>query len=335
MIIPKVLKVRVRFDKVWNGEDYSKTMLPLAYITYIDEKGKLRKETSWKNWGEKNWVDFTNEPKTGYCFDKTVSRSSEWFGSGRSMFRIVHPNGVQFEISANNLVEIINSCDIIDSEIQTPCVLAWSGTELALIPTNTEIYTEYASVTASLEKGHITRGNMEVGRVYRDKDNKEMVYLGAYHFAGYKQSHKPYRTYKKRSSGGWNTYEREVSVYKAEVQSQKNHIFYSKELLISDDTDLTDRYEINNSTPYYDAEDTETYDISRLTDIENIKNYYEFGRLNNKFSHYSNIETIEVTEKKPSKVRVSEIMELINNNKELYRVTLDGWYNAMDEVVLK
>ena len=46
----------------------------LAYVIYFDEKGKLRKETSWQNWRDKNIPNeiFENEPIEGFVLNKKL-----------------------------------------------------------------------------------------------------------------------------------------------------------------------------------------------------------------------------------------------------------------------
>lgn len=105
MYIPKELKIRVREtrtreDKLDLIDDPYNAINWLAYVTYIDEKGKLRKETSWKGWGDKEIEGIDNKPLEGFRLSGTTSRSSDWFGSGRSMFYVEHPKGFRFEITS-------------------------------------------------------------------------------------------------------------------------------------------------------------------------------------------------------------------------------------------
>jgi hypothetical protein len=46
----------------------------LTYIIYYDEKGKLRKETSWNNWRDKEIENdkFKNIPTSGFVLNKKV-----------------------------------------------------------------------------------------------------------------------------------------------------------------------------------------------------------------------------------------------------------------------
>ena len=44
----------------------------LAYVIYYDEKGTLRKETSWNGWRDKDIpnTEFDNVPTEGFVFNK-------------------------------------------------------------------------------------------------------------------------------------------------------------------------------------------------------------------------------------------------------------------------
>lgn len=172
MIIPEILKVRIR-----KGESPN-----LAYITYIDEKKVLRKKASWERWGDKQIEDFDNLPAKGFKVFDVVKRSSDWFGSGKNMFRILHPNGVQFEISAENLVAIMSVCDIVNQEFQSPMILAWEGPALGLIPTNCGLYDEYVKSTKELKKAAEEGVEYVVGDIYKSKSSADQhIYLGEFY----------------------------------------------------------------------------------------------------------------------------------------------------------
>ena len=74
----------------------------LAYVTYIDQKGVHRKQTSWENWRDKSIepIDLLNTPQSGFILNKNIQRYG-WshYSSGRSMIRIYDPRGVEFEIT--------------------------------------------------------------------------------------------------------------------------------------------------------------------------------------------------------------------------------------------
>jgi len=169
MFIPKVLRVITKEKKTNDN-------IPLCYITYVDEKGKLRKETSWKNWGKFDLGEFDNEPISGFKMENVVQRSRDWFGSGRNMFRIQHPKGVVFEISANNFGAICESTEISFGEIKSECVLAWDKTELALIPTCSEDYQNNLIHTDKIVTGHTKPSDLVIGKGYQDRNGDFVGY---------------------------------------------------------------------------------------------------------------------------------------------------------------
>ena len=87
----------------------------LAYIIYIDDKGVLRKETSWQGWRDQKIepLEFDNEPRAGFLFNKGVQRYGYHWGSGRSSIRVYDPRDFEFEINVDNLIGILIKCIMI------------------------------------------------------------------------------------------------------------------------------------------------------------------------------------------------------------------------------
>lgn len=178
MYIPKSIKVRVRHDNYYsNAVAKKEDKIPLAYITYVDDKGKLRKEKSWSEWGDEYIGEFSNSPMRGYRLENMVTRSRDYFGSGRSMYRVVNPNGFAFEITTDNFFEICMDTTIQRGVIEDDCVLAWDGANLALINLSSDIYKEYAQVTNLVDSGHIKASDLVIGKPYQ---NKAGDYIGYY-----------------------------------------------------------------------------------------------------------------------------------------------------------
>jgi hypothetical protein len=178
MYIPNSIKVRVRHDNSYNNSTVKKAdKIPLGYITYVDDKGKLRKEKSWSEWGDEYIGEFGNTPMRGYRLENMVTRSRDYFGSGRSMYRVVNPNGFAFEITTDNFFEICMDTNIQKGVIDDDCVLAWDGANLALINLTSDIYKEYAQVTNLVDSGHIKISDLVAGKPYQ---NKAGDYIGYY-----------------------------------------------------------------------------------------------------------------------------------------------------------
>ena len=202
MFIPITLRVRVRYERPWNkgtrtyGQLDTAEPNPLAYITYLNEKGKLMKEKSWTSWGTTDFGNFVNKPMSGFSLEKPVARSTDWFGSGRTMFRVTHPYGYQFEITANNLFEILQEAGVEKGSLLGEYILAWDGAKLALLPTSSELYREYAEVTTAVNAGGLKPSGLIPGTIYKNKGGFEYVYLGRYYVANAKENTKPYGRYR-------------------------------------------------------------------------------------------------------------------------------------------
>lgn len=184
MFIPKEIKVRIRHERTRYNEttrrlepiDKNDPGPHLGYATYCDEKGKLRKEVSWRGWGDTDLGDFKNIPKKGFKLEKTVNRSRDWFGSGKTMFRVIHPDNFIFEISANNLNEIILSCNLNKGDIDDECILAWDGLNLALIPCSTESYKIHSKATERIENGALKPSDLIIGKAYQERNGQCVGY---------------------------------------------------------------------------------------------------------------------------------------------------------------
>jgi len=161
----------------------NKTKLPLAYVIYKDEKGKLRKEKSWNDWRDQNVApkEFDNIPMEGFKFLRTVQRSTEWFGSGRNMWRVLHPNGFQFEITSNNLEAIFHEIGINKGGIiQAKCVIGWQGVALLLIPEGTELYQEFVDSSKRITAVKIKKAAIKCGNKVTLKDGRKVTFLGKF-----------------------------------------------------------------------------------------------------------------------------------------------------------
>lgn len=62
-----------------------------------------------------------NVLKGGFKIARNVRRAG-YFGSGNVVWRVVHPDGFEFEISSENLESIIEETDIIGGVIQAKCI---------------------------------------------------------------------------------------------------------------------------------------------------------------------------------------------------------------------
>lgn len=153
----------------------------LAYVIYRDHKNVLRKEKSWNSWRDHKieFLEFDNVPTANFTLNKGVQRSREWFGTGRSMVRVYDQRDFEFEITIDNLLNVLAHADVSKRDITEPCVYAWQGTNLVLLPTNSE---EYRLSLAHTSKQSISfkAKDLVIGHTYSIlKDSTtSVVYLG-------------------------------------------------------------------------------------------------------------------------------------------------------------
>ena len=196
-------KIRIGFQKrkdTFTGK--------LAYVICFDEKGKLRKETSWESWRDKSiqHIDLDNKPTEGFVFNKGVQRHG-YYGSGKSIIRVHHPDDFEFEISIDNLVAILMNSDVSKRDIKGKFVFAWAGKDLILLPVDSIEYKAAIDFTDKQFK-NISTKELKKGFTYSLKKSKQQItYLGYFNF---------------------NNKYPDVSNYKDKIKETKKHIFYDE-----------------------------------------------------------------------------------------------------------
>lgn len=168
-------KIKVGFQK--RDDCFTKQ---LAYIIYYDDKGKLRKETSWESWRNKSIPaqEFDNEPTDGFTLNKDIKRyNGEWWSSTRTMIRIHDPRGFEFEVTTENLIGILMHTDCLRRGLIGQFVYAWSGKELVLLPTNSEEYQKAVKFTTNLSK-KVKAKELVPGISYKTKREGDVIFIG-------------------------------------------------------------------------------------------------------------------------------------------------------------
>ncbi len=192
LFIPSKIKV----GYVKREDTYTKK---LAYVIYYDEKGKLRKETSWEGWRDKTIPadEFENKPHSGFVLNKDVQRSGEWFGSGRNMIRVYDDRGIEFEITCDNLMYILMTTNCVKRGLEGAFVYAWEGKELILLPTGCEEYESSVKYTENKAK-KIKAKELVAGCSYKTKEMQDLIYLGKFNYFTFGYSKK--YTYPKKQN---------------------------------------------------------------------------------------------------------------------------------------
>jgi hypothetical protein len=91
------------------------------------------------------------------------------------------PRDFEFEISVDNLIGILMHADVSKRDITEPCVFAWNGTELILLPTNSLEYQESIKHTEKQGKKFSAK-DLTAGFTYSLKEDRttRVVYLGRF-----------------------------------------------------------------------------------------------------------------------------------------------------------
>jgi hypothetical protein len=172
----------------------------LGFITYVDSKGKLRKENAWTGWQDLRIKsdEFVNEPTSGFVLNKDVGGVRGSYSSWNTRIekvRVHDPRGFEIEIDVPNLLFILQECSSIKGKgLEGELVYAWNGQSLVLLPATSKEYQECLKFTDYQSK-KITKEDMVEGCTYAMKDMSEVMYLGRYDFfektSRYDNSHKP------------------------------------------------------------------------------------------------------------------------------------------------
>ena len=160
----------------------------LAYVTYLDTKGVLRKEKSWESWRSKKIdpIEVENVPTSGFVLNKKAGGYSTGWNHRQTYVRIYDPRGFEFEITIQNLLYILENTNSIKGKgLEGEFVYGWSGADLILIPTSAPDYQELAEFNEVLhEKKKLKGKDLKVGATYLTKQNKTVVYLGRFESYG-------------------------------------------------------------------------------------------------------------------------------------------------------
>lgn len=156
----------------------------LAYVIYFDEKGKLRKETSWQNWRDESIPNevFDNEPTEGFVLNKKVGGYKTHWNPRQTYTRVYDPRGFEFEITIPNLLWILENCDCIKGKgLQGEFVYGWDGKELVLVPVDSSDYQEIQEKNKIIHNNEFIKAkDLILGATYESLNGVKYVYLGKF-----------------------------------------------------------------------------------------------------------------------------------------------------------
>ena len=204
LFIPKIIKVGFqRRRDTYSGK--------LAYVIYIDEFGKIRKETSWNNWrytkenprrgvnkdednSDLESIEIPNEPTEGFVLNRNVGGhgGSSW-NSRKAYCRVFDPrnNGIEFEIDISDLMYILKTAGCLKGgELPGKFVYAWDGKDIVILPVNSPEYRDAMTYSESrFNRRNFKLADMIPGYTYKTAEFEDWVYLGRFdYFESYKYS---------------------------------------------------------------------------------------------------------------------------------------------------
>ena len=156
----------------------------LAYVIYFDEKGKLRKETSWNGWRDENIPNeiYDNEPTEGFVLNKKVGGVEECWGwdPRKTYTRVYDPRGFEFEITVPNLLWILENCNCIKGKgLEGEFVYGWDGKELLLVPVDSPDYQEIQAKNKIIHNNEFIKAkDLVLGATYEMLNGERYVYMG-------------------------------------------------------------------------------------------------------------------------------------------------------------
>ena len=165
----------------------------LAYIIYYDERGKLRKETSWQNWRDKNIPnnEYENVPTEGFVLNKKVGGYKSDWNFRQTYSRIYDPRGFEFEITMDNLLWILECCSSIKGKgLEGEFVYGFAGKDLILVPVDSPDYQKFINQSKAIQDNLFVKGSeLVVGATYKSRNDIEYIYLGRYDYYKKEENH--------------------------------------------------------------------------------------------------------------------------------------------------
>lgn len=177
--IPKKLKIGY-------NEREQQYVPRLAFINYYRPQGDLRFKKTFDDWIDKNvpTEEYDNIPTEGFVIDNGAERNEyKQFADTPDYIQVYDPRGFEFQISTQNLMFLLNFCEIKTGKLLTgKFVYAWigeKGNNVQLLPVIALEYQDSLDYMQIMETGKkATMSSLEVGKIYYRKNGERFVFLG-------------------------------------------------------------------------------------------------------------------------------------------------------------
>ena len=256
----------------------------LAYIIYFDEKGKLRKETSWNSWRDKNIPNdvYENVPTEGFVLNKKVGDYCCDWNHRQAYIRVYDPRDFEFEITIENLLYILeNTSSIKGKGLEGKFVYGWKGKDLVLMPVNSPDYKEISEYTnLLLENKTIKAKDLIIGATYRTKQNEEWIYMGKYDEYAYKGINRGKQFWFARLNKCWNSDKYKYFFEQLKTIPKNKLIQVINDKCCDNYSDIFDKMEcVSEYSPIDDSKDK--FEYYTLEEFKNKKYRWQKYYINN------------------------------------------------------
>lgn len=217
IFIPK--KINVGFQK--RSDTYTQK---LAYVIYFDQKGVLRKETSWNGWRDKDIenIIYDNVPTSGFVLNKKVGDYICDWNHRQAYVRVYDPRDFEFEITIENLLYILeNASSIKGKGLEGEFTYGWDGKDLILIPVESPDYQQLTNFNDIVHNNSFIKAKeLIIGATYLTKENTQLVYMGK--FDCYKNG------YRVLIDGQYSWYEKHSQIPQEETSDWRGNNRYNR-----------------------------------------------------------------------------------------------------------
>lgn len=345
-------KINVGFQN--RSDTYTKK---LAYVIYFDQKGVLRKETSWNSWRDKKIENqiYENNPTSGFVLNKKVGDYVSDWNHRQAYVRVYDPRDFEFEITIENLLYILeNASSIKGKGLEGDFVYGWNGKDLVLLPTESPDYKEISEFNKILHSNnYIKAKDLILGATYKTKDNQEYIYMGRfdywstkYEYGTNKYGNRDYNNYTIKDINKGKHYYFILkrndfdSYYTLKIKNLGDKFIecVSSEC-VENYADLFDKLECTTDYSPYD-ESKDVYELRELEEFElqfkdgnlNYQNRYFYGNINGQYEKleihkYNNLNDVELKNNNGFYVRIKD--------QENYRYEGDYWRNTRKSIFIE
>lgn len=167
--IPNELYVGFRSD----GED----TLTCFMTPYAKDSAFTKRKKTIDDWASKemNTLIVDNKPQNGFRLVDTSRR----YRTNNVLFRVIHPEfGAEFEITAENFMEILQNSDVVKGEIQEKLLIIRDGAKNVLVIENSPQHLGSSNVDENGKEIFLSKKDYKEGDRISVKGIGDVIYLG-------------------------------------------------------------------------------------------------------------------------------------------------------------